>query len=97
MRVTWDPEKSAINQRHHGLTFEVAAQVFQDHHRIEDYDLDHSDVEDRWTVLGLVGSVGYVIRVTCTDQEPDVVRIISARRADRHQVQTYLRLRGDHA
>ena len=64
MRVTWDPEKSVINQRQHGISFTVAAQALEDHCRIEDYDLDLSD---------------------------------SARRADRHQVQTYFRLRGDHA
>jgi uncharacterized DUF497 family protein len=95
--VTWDPAKSAENERQHGLSFEVAAEIFQDQYRLEEFDAVHGDREDRWAIIGLVGSVGYVIRVTHNDLDTQDVRIVSARRADRTHINRYLQQRGHHA
>lgn len=97
MRLSWDPAKSEENERKHGLSFEQAAEIFLDPYRFEDFDSEHSDQEDRWAIIGLVGSDSYVIRVTCSETDPDDLRIISARRADRRQVNRYLQQRGYHA
>jgi uncharacterized protein len=47
----WDEDKNTINQRKHGIAFEEAQYAFSDSHRIIAKDLEHSDVEDRSTVL----------------------------------------------
>lgn len=84
MLFVWDPEKESINRERHDIDFATAAQALSDPNAIEDYDADHShDGEDRWTTIGLVGGILVLVRVTWTDRDgDDVIRIISARRAD---------------
>ena len=85
-RFAWDDAKAAINLRLHGVDFSVAAQAVLDRHRLELFDLDHSDEEDRWTIIGMAGSTPIILRVTITEQDGgDVIRIISARRANAAQ------------
>jgi uncharacterized DUF497 family protein len=53
----WDSRKNAENQRkHEGVSFEEACYVFEDPYRIEELN-DGDYGEDRWKVLGRVGSV----------------------------------------
>ena len=47
MVFEWDDEKNRINLRKHGVDFKDAAQVFFDDNRIEWFDEEHSDYEDR--------------------------------------------------
>ena len=81
MRFIWDPAKADDNHQKHGVTFEQAAEACQDPDHLEWYDVDHSDDEDRWIVVGLAGGAGLVIRVTTSDLDAEEVRIISARLA----------------
>lgn len=73
--VEWDYNINKKNIAKHGISFETAALVFADKERIEYYDLQHSQTEDRYIVLGLVHDVLYVVYTT----RSDAVRIISAR------------------
>ncbi|WP_284947391.1 BrnT family toxin [Acidisoma cladoniae] len=94
IRFEWDEAKSRSNQRKHGLSFEEASQVFNDpmHFSVLDRIEGH---EYRWRTLGLIG--GFMIlmvahTMTETDAEGDsidVIRIISARRADRMERRRY--------
>lgn len=74
----WDEHKDRINLKKHGISFETAMYVFADEARIEWYDEEHSDTEDRYKVLGRVGRV---VLVVFTEQE-EHTRIISARLAN---------------
>jgi uncharacterized protein len=61
-----------------------------DPNRLELFDLDHSDNEDRWTIIGLAGKVAVVLRVTITEREDgETIRIISARKANAQQRRLY--------
>jgi uncharacterized DUF497 family protein len=51
----WDPDKCAINERKHRVSFEEASTVFADPLATTIYDPDHSDEEDRYLTLGLSG------------------------------------------
>lgn len=78
LKFEWDDEKAAINLKKHKIAFEDAIYVFQDDNRIEFFDAEHSDVEDRYVAIGMVGTVLFVVFT----ERKDVTRIISARKAN---------------
>ena len=78
LKFEWDEGKAAINLKKHKVAFEDAVYVFQDENRIEFFDAEHSDNEDRYVAIGLVGTVLYVVFT----ERKDVTRIISARKAN---------------
>ena len=81
----WDDEKAAINAKRHGVTFQTAALIFEDEHRVEEYDFHASFDEDRWKVIGMIDDV---LTVIYTDRE-NSTRIISAYEANEHDRREY--------
>ncbi len=86
MDFTWDDKKAEGNARKHGIDFSTAALAFFDPGRIEEYDAAHSGGEDRWLLLGLVRTT--VVFVVYTERDA-VVRIISARKANKNEREDY--------
>ena len=82
----WDDAKNAANFDKHGVTFERARLVFNDTCGVGQFD-DRGDYgEDRFTLVGMVdGTLLFVAYV----ERGDLVRIISARRASRHEQNDY--------
>ncbi len=78
LKFEWDEEKAALNLKKHKVAFEDAVFVFQDENRIEFFDAEHSDNEDRYVAIGMVGTILYVVFT----ERKDVTRIISARKAN---------------
>jgi uncharacterized DUF497 family protein len=75
----------------HEIDFEDAATIFEQDVYIE-YDIDHSDIEDRWTAYGLLQDA--VIRVTFTMKDSgEVYHLISGREAMKNEEKTYYRNR----
>jgi uncharacterized DUF497 family protein len=65
-----------------------------DPHRSELFDVDHSDDEDRWTIIGMAGSIPVILRVTVSETADDeIIRIISARKANEAQRALYFKQR----
>jgi uncharacterized protein len=86
-RFTWDPTKATLNLRKHGVSFEEALAVFRDPlARIHD-DPYHSEREGREFIVGH-STRGRLLLVSFTER-PGVIRLISARRATRHERQDY--------
>jgi hypothetical protein len=83
LRFEWDPRKNRINQRKHGVSFEEAETVFLDDNArlIDDPDHSHDD-EDRFVLLGLSSTLRALVVCHCYRRGGDVIRIISARKAD---------------
>mgnify|MGYP002513122934 CR=1 FL=1 len=52
MVFEYDEEKNRKNVQKHGISFRNAARVFFDYDRIELYDEEHSDDEDRYDTIG---------------------------------------------
>ena len=48
----WDENKNIKNQEKHGVSFEEAETVFFDEDAWLEYDDDHSELEDRFRILG---------------------------------------------
>ncbi len=90
MRFAWDAEKNQENQRNHGVSFELAREVFADPLALSTIDRV-GDGEQRWQTLGMVGGM-VIVLVAHTVQEregEEVIRIISARKATKHERRAY--------
>lgn len=88
IRFVWDKKKALLNKRKHGISFEEAQTVFYDENAIEFFDPDHSETEDRFLILGLSARLRVLVVCHCL-RENTVIRIISARKATRHEEQNY--------
>ena len=81
----WDSEKAELNWQKHTVSFEDAALVFADENRIERFDDEHSDDEDRYITIGKVNSILFVIY----NERSEITRLISARRATAKERRDY--------
>jgi hypothetical protein len=90
MRFEWDERKNRANQRKHGIDFQTACLVFDDPFALSSQDRVE-DGERRWQTIGLVGGVAVVLVAHTVDFESDceVIRVISARRANSKERQRY--------
>ena len=89
LRFEWDPKKAAANLRKHGVSFEDAQTVFADENAKLIDDPDHSVEEDRFVLLGLSSSLRLLVVCHCYRLEGNVIRIISARKAEGHERKSY--------
>jgi uncharacterized DUF497 family protein len=87
MDFEWDEDKAEANERKHGVSFLEAETVFADPLALTGYDPDHSEVEDRYIIMG-TSIEGRLLVVSHTDRG-DKVRIISARDASRRERRDY--------
>ena len=91
MRFEWDEAKNQRNLIKHRVRFETAALVFDDPYAVTQRDESTSD-EERWITLGSVGpaTVLFVVHTWRErSKEEEIVRIISARRADHNETRQY--------
>jgi uncharacterized protein len=91
VRWEWDPSKARANFREHGVSFAEAATVLEDDQALSRKDPDAVE-EQRFVTLGLSGS-GNLLVVVYAFREPDVIRIISAWKANRRQRMHYAKAR----
>lgn len=82
----WDETKAKTNLIDHGVSFEFAAGVFLDPHRLE-WEDDREDYgEERFLTIGLASDKELVVVFT---HRIGSVRLISARKANRHEQAEY--------
>ena len=65
MEFTWDKRKAAINLEKHNVSFEEAISVFDDTEALLLSDPDHSEIEDRFILLGMSLSLRLLIVCHC--------------------------------
>ena len=92
MHVEWDGEKRTANLSKHGLDFADAPTVFQSL-RLTWLDTREDYGEDRWCSLGMLQ--GRVVVLVYTERSYDIVRILSLRKATRHERTQYGRFLQD--
>ncbi len=85
--VRWDARKAWSNLRKHKISFEEAATVFNDGLSVTKPDPDHSVYENRFLTLWL--SFRHRLVFVCHTDDPDEIRIISARLPTRSEQNTY--------
>jgi uncharacterized protein len=92
-RFEWDPKKAKLNAKKHGVAFAEAQTVFYDEQAQVFDDPDHSDEEKRFVILGMSVRLRALIVCHCFRESESVIRLISARKADRSEEEEYWRYR----
>ena len=87
MRYKWDPAKAKANIEIHDVSFVEAVTVLEDDFALTREDSDARD-EQRFITLGM-SSVGNLLVVVYTYREPEVIRLISAWKANKPQRSRY--------
>lgn len=91
LRFDWDPKRDAANQRKHGVSFDEAITVFSDERALLLDDPDHSEDEERFVLLGLSANLRTLVVCHCYREAESVIRLISARKANRKERSEYSR------
>jgi uncharacterized DUF497 family protein len=89
LRFEWDPRKERANQRKHRVSFAEAKSAFSDERGLVIDDPEHSDDEDRFVLLGMSAALRVLVVCHCYRVGGDVIRIISARKADQQEQKDY--------
>ena len=79
--------QAAENLRKHGVDFTDAIAALEDTNRLEEIDTRFEHGEERTQVVGMAR--GRVLFVIVTLRDEDTCRIISARKATRHEQDRY--------
>ncbi len=87
MKYEWDPAKSINNLIEHGVSFAEAVTVLEDDFALTREDPDSKE-EQRFVTLG-TSATGKLLVVVYTYREPDIIRLISAWRANKPQRSRY--------
>jgi uncharacterized DUF497 family protein len=97
VRYEWNESKNLLNQRKHGVSFELAALAFEDEGCLIGPDrIDGRTGERRWHAIGAVrlepGTASVLLVVHAYREDyygEEIIRIISARKAENHDVRRY--------
>jgi uncharacterized DUF497 family protein len=87
VRFEWDPAKAAANPCSHRVSFAEAVTVLEDEFALTREDPDVVE-EERFVTLGL-SNLGNLLVVVYAYRKPDIIRVISARKANKRQRTLY--------
>ena len=93
VRFEWDEAKNRTNQVKHGVSFEEAMTVFWDEQALLIDDPEHSEEEERFVLLGMSVEFRVLLVCHCAREEENVIRVISARKANRAEQRQYFERR----
>ncbi len=85
----WDERKSRANHKKHGISFEEARTSFLDENARALPDDEHSESEERFVLLGMSTSLRVLVVCHCYRRRNEIIRIISARKANRDEQAQY--------
>jgi len=83
VRFEWDPAKAAANLRAHRVSFSEAVTVLEDEFALTREDPD-AVKEPRFVTLGL-SNLGNLLVVVYAYRQSDIIRVISAWKANKRQ------------
>ena len=90
LRFEWDETKSRENLRKHRVSFEEAETVFYDERGVL-IDDDEEENEERLVLIGLSARLRVLVVCHTYRRKAQVIRLISARRANRAERSDYER------
>jgi len=85
-KFEWDEIKNSFNIRKHGFDFADAEEIFSGI-LLVNADVREDYGEDRWTGVGTVR--GCAVHVVFTERAPNIIRIISLRKATSRERKQY--------
>ena len=84
MKFEWDDAKDRRNQKTCAVSFAEAQRLFESSDDyLEIFDAEHSEAEDRFIAIGPIDR--RIVVVVYTEREEDLVRMIGARFANKHE------------
>jgi len=89
IQFEWDETKAEINLKKHKVSFEEARTVFFDPNALLIADPEHSNEEDRFIIMGISNKSRIVLVCHCYRENEEIIRIISARKANSNEVKQY--------
>ena len=91
-QFTWRADKAAKNLLIHGISFEVATNVFSDPHVVYIDDCETDD-DVRYHAIGFAGDhmLLVVVYIDLSDSDEEIIHIISARKAEKFEEKLYAR------
>ena len=87
MKYEWDENKAVKNLAKHGVSFSEAKTIFDDPLYVDFYDLDHSEAEERYLIVG-ESNRGRLLIVSYTERRTSI-RIITAREVTKSEREAY--------
>lgn len=90
LQFEWDFKKALKNQEKHGVRFEVVTRIFLDLNRIQWREERKDYGEQRYLSIGLIENREFVVVFT---KRGEIIRIISARKANAREQRTYRQIR----
>jgi uncharacterized DUF497 family protein len=86
----WDENKAASNLKKHKISFDEAVLVFDDPFVFTEQDRIENG-EYRWQSIGMISGFLFILVVHTihVDETSEIIRIISARRADKKERERY--------
>ena len=85
----WDENKNRANIQKHGISFDEAMTVFDDDNALYKSDIDHSQDESRFIILGFSVNLRLLVVCHCYWESDTVIRIFSARKATKSESMQY--------
>jgi len=87
----WDDDKEVANKKKHGVSFKEATSAFKDINALVKRDIDHSEDEDRFIIIGLSDRPRLLVVCHCYREGDTIIRLISARKATNKESAEYRR------
>lgn len=81
--------QASANLKKHQVSFEAAQSVFYDEFAIQFFDEEHASDEERFLLLGMSSGAKLLIGCHCERGHGETIRIISARKATKHESAFY--------
>ena len=93
MQFEWSKEKNRLNIEKHGIGFEEAKEVFLDPLHISKLDHRFDYFEERWITVGATkkNKILVVANIFFNENGEEIIRIISARKANQKERNFYER------
>jgi len=85
----WDGIKAESNLKKHKISFKEAQTVFSDPNARMIFDPEHSGDELRFILLGISSGLRLLVVCHCYIEDDIVIRIISARKANKNEQKQY--------
>ena len=89
LRFEWDRLKAESNKQKHGVSFDEAQTAFYDENARLRHDSEHSIDEERYVLLGMSSSLRLLVVCHFYQEDIELIRIISARKATKRERQQY--------
>lgn len=94
MKFEWNEIKNRANIDKHGISFEEAKDVFEDPLHISKLDFRFNYFEERWITIGSSKKTKILVvaNLFFTNDGEEIIRIISARKANKKEREYYEKL-----